>query len=165
MEGWNGAENFQGIAISLDSPYSKKYGTLLSYNFRFSSYTGKYQKIHRAIENGDIGYDRKEFPVRTLKNGEIVNLNLHYEMHGKENYRCEVSESKFLKYGIYTKAYICYKFSPDHIKYKSITIKLIYTKSPNLPAKYKKLAKEYTYQDMQQRAKRVLDSLYIKDGW
>ena len=27
------------------------------------------------------------------------------------------------------------------------------------------LSKEYTYEDLQERAKRVLDSLYIKDGW
>jgi hypothetical protein len=31
--------------------------------------------------------------------------------------------------------------------------------------KTEQLSKEYTYEDLQNRAKRVLDSLYIKDGW
>ena len=45
-------------------------------------------------------------------------------------------------------------------KAKKVHIRLTYNKPKN-PS----LAKEYTYEDFQQRAKRILDSLYIKDGW
>jgi hypothetical protein len=40
-----------------------------------------------------------------------------------------------------------------------------YTKAPTFPKELESLSKEYTYEDLQERAKRMLDSLYIKDGW
>ena len=48
---------------------------------------------------------------------------------------------------------------------KGVGIKLIYTRVPNLPKELEPLAREYTYEDLQKRSRRILDSLYIKDGW
>jgi hypothetical protein len=44
-------------------------------------------------------------------------------------------------------------------------IRLVYTKVPTLPKELEALAQEYTYEDLLKRSQRVLDSLYIKDGW
>ncbi len=120
-------------------------------------FKNKYKKrVH------DFGYGHKE----------TSRINVHLGHFGKENYPCFVSEirdevrnkfgKKIVKYKI---LYRCYKFNPSRTKSKSVIITLTYTKAPNIPTKYKTLAKEYTYKDLQSRAKRTLDSLYIKDGW
>ena len=54
----------------------------------------------------------------------------------------------------------CYKFNATRTKAKIIGVNLTYNK-PNDP----RLAEEYTYEDLQKRSQRILDSLYIKDGW
>ncbi|GIT98146.1 hypothetical protein [Sulfurovum sp. TSL1] len=159
MSGWNGAYIYGGIGIGMDNPDNKKIGNLLGYAINISSRVGEYGKMQRAIENKDLRYI---FTHRKVTNKD----KLRIEYHGKENYTCEVSE--FIRRqgsGIRFNVYDCYKFNPSHTKYKSVNIKLLYTKSPNLPAKYKILAKEYTYKDLKSRAKRMLDSLYIKDEW
>jgi len=66
---------------------------------------------------------------------------------------------------MHEKFYICSKFNPERTKTKNIIISFIYTRVPNLPKELEPLAKEYTYEDLQRRSKRILDSLYIKDGW
>lgn len=159
MGGWTGANIYGGVGISVHNPVAKTYGDVLGYGINSSSYTGKYGERQRAVENKDIAYIRSH--IRIDKED-----TLKIEYHGKENYPCEVMEytkedyksNKFM-------GYRCYKFNPAHTQYKTVSISLIYTNSPHLPAKYKHLAKQYTYQDLQNRAKRTLDSLYIKDGW
>ena len=93
------------------------------------------------------------------------NIHVHYETHGREHYPCIVNERRNLKRGVKEIIYDCYKFNPERMMAKSVVISFIYTKSPNLPKQYKQLAKEYTYEDLLKRGERVLDSLYIKDGW
>ena len=95
-----------------------------------------------------------------MKDGKIISINRHLEHYGKENYVCDVSETQETKYNRFKKIYECYKFNSNRTKAKNVVVSLTYNK-PNDP----KLAKEYTYKDLQQRAKRMLDSLYIKDGW
>ena len=159
MRGWSGASDSCAIALSLEGPYTKKYGTVLRYNYEFSSWTDKYGKMERAIENGDIEYIRSNIRIDP-------NDKLYIQRLGKENYLCTVMEYTKKHYeGNKYIGYSCYKFNSDKTKYKEVTIIFTYTKSPHLPAKYKSLAKEYTFEDMLQRGKRVLDSLYIKDGW
>lgn len=159
MSGWNGAYIYGGIGIGIDNPDNKNIGNLLGYSINVSSSVGKYGEMQKAIESNDIEYIRSHIRIDT-------NDKLRIEYLGKEDYICKVMEytKKNYKSSKYI-GYTCYKFNPSHTRYKSVNIKLIYTKSPNLPSKYKKLAKEYTYQDLQNRAKRMLDSLYIKEGW
>ena len=158
MTGWYGASASRTISNSLSDRNAHK-GITLGYNISVSSYTGKYGERQRAVEGKDIAYIRSH--IRIDKED-----TLKIEYHGKENYPCEVMEytKENYKSNKFT-GYTCYKFNPAHTRYKKVSITLIYTNSPNLPAKYKHLAKQYTYQDLQNRAKRTLDSLYIKDGW
>lgn len=118
-------------------------------------------RIEREIENKIKNFP----PQRTRPDGETINVNLHYEIYGKENYTCLVNESYNDKYGKKVKYYGCYKFNKERTKAKKVGIRLIYTKSPTLPEELEPLAEEYTYEDLLQRSQRVLDSLYIKDGW
>lgn len=164
MNGWQGVEDFQGTELVLYFKDALEYGDLLSYAINVSSSTGKYGKRAEAIDTRDQSYienvrKKYEYPK---------NSKTYYEIHGKENYSCIVNEvinPRTSVPGVRIKSYGCYKFNSSHTKYKTVGITLTYTKSPNLPAKYKHLAKEYTYQDLKNRAKRMLDSLYIKDGW
>ena len=93
---------------------------------------------------------------------------INFKSYGKENYPCVVIEDETkgfknaIKKGI---TYRCYRFNPSKTKAKDVLVSLTYTKAPNLPTKYKSLEKEYTYEDLKRRTKRMLDSLYIKDGW
>jgi len=160
MSGWYGSSDFQGIGMAVNNSDTKM-GIMLGYGINISSSVGKYGEMQKAIENETIKYS----PQRKTPNGKIINMNVHTEYHGREHYPCVVAQSRDKNRGIESKAYRCYKFNPSHTKYKSVIIKLIYNKSPKLPVKYKSLAKEYTYQDLQNRAKRMLDSLYIKEGW
>ncbi|HEY9129073.1 MAG TPA: hypothetical protein VIN02_04485 [Sulfurovum sp.] len=147
-DGWMGLTHYnKDITLYLEGFYHISVST-----FRKSqSYTEK----ERELENGT----RKFRPRRTKPKGDIININTHIEHHGNEKYPCIVSESldRFKRYRI---GYTCYKFNPSRTKAKRIHIRLTYTR-PNDPT----LVKEYTYKDLQNRAKRMLDSLYIKDGW
>ncbi len=146
---WHGVSIRDGHTISfgLDMYYSISIST--GYKVR------EYTKRERALENGT----RKFRPQRTKSNGDTININTHIEHHGKENYSCVVSESidRFNRYRI---GYRCHKFNQSKTKYRSVLVRLGYPK-PKKPT----LAKQYTYTDLKRRAKRMLDSLYIKDGW
>jgi len=161
MGGWNGAFIYGGIGVGLDIKEVKKYGGVLSYGINMTSSIMKYTDREREI------YDKiQNFPPqRTRPDGEIINVDLHYESHGKENYTCIVNSSYKLNRGVYEKYYACYKFNEEKIKVKKVGITFIYTKSPKLPQRYQSLTKEYTYADLLKRSQRVLDSLYIKDDW
>lgn len=169
MEGWdglfiNGGDN--GFAVGLDQKVDTSKGGWISYHISVSSSRdSEYTQRVKAIEDRDIGYLRKLMPLKKRKNGDILNLSLSTSHQGRENYSCIVRESIKPRYGKRTISYGCYKVDSIKSKVKKISITLTYTKSPNLPAKYKHLAKEYTYEDLKTRAKRMLDSLYIKDGW
>lgn len=154
MGGWHGS--FHGKDLS--TLYLYKFGF---YHIEFTSSVYPYAERERAIEN-----KINNFPSQRAKpNGETIDINLHYEMHGKEKYTCLVNESYNEKLGERKKHYGCYKFNPKRTTVKKVSIDLTYTSIPNLPNELELLANEYTYEDLQQRAQRVLDSLYIKDGW
>ena len=166
MGGWGGAYIGNSIAFSLrQNPRGSQRDSWISYSFNISTSISKYTEWDRALEDEDIIFYKEKMPQRKDKYGKVKRINVHIEHHGKENYPCVVWEEKDSKRGIRIKTYSCHKFNSQKTKEKHIAIKLIYTKVPTLPSKYKSLAKEYTYQDLQNRAKRVLDSLYIKDGW
>ncbi len=161
MSGWHGAYIYGGIGVSIGNSDESKVGKYLGYGFNFSSSISKYSERARAVYTKDknyIQYIRNHYKYKK-------STKLYYETHGKENYPCIIKVYRDVKRGIITKNYDCYKFNPAKTRAKSVVTKLVYTKSPKLPTKYRSLANEYTYQDLQNRAKRVLDSLYIKDGW
>ncbi len=164
MSGWNGAYIYGGISVGVEKLREKTRGKILGYGFNFSSSVGKYGERAQATETKDENYIK----MIRKKYQYPKNSKVYYETHGKENYPCIVNEvinPKRSVPGVRTKSYGCYKFNPEKTMYKTLGVTLVYTKSPKLPSQYKTLAKEYTYQDLQNRAKRTLDSLYIKDGW
>ena len=114
----------------------------------------EYRKKEKAIEAGDIEYLRSIIKIdKTDK--------LYIEKFGQGQYTCAMmkytkEEYPFKKYT----GYECYKFNQNKTKYQSVHIRLTYNQPTN-----SLLKNEYTYEDLQNRAKRVLDSLYIKDGW
>ncbi len=166
MGGWGGAYIGNSIAFSLrQNPRGSQGDSWIKYAFNISTSISNYTEWDRALEDEDMIFYKEKMPQRKDKYGRVKRINVHIEHHGKENYPCVVWEEKDNKRGIKIKTYSCHKFNPQKTKEKHIAIKLIYTQVPNLPTKYKNLAKEYTYQDLQKRAKRVLDSLYIRDGW
>jgi len=156
--GWTGMTSNDGHGITL----SFKDGTGYNIDFLCDYYPHKVTERTRAIENGTIKFR----PQRTIvKRGKkyIIDINTHIEHYGTENYPCVVSSSEihYEKYGNkYIIGYRCYKFNPDKTKYIKVHIRLSYSKPIN-PT----LAKQYTYADLKRRAKRMLDSLYIKDNW
>ena len=179
MEGWdglfiNGKDN--GFAVGLDQKVATSKGGWISYHISVSSSIGKYTEEDKQLELANNEFFKKKYKKRVYDFGhghkETSRINVHLKHFGKENYPCFVSEirdetinkfgEKTVKYKIF---YRCYKFNSSRTKSKSVIITLTYTKNPNLPAKYKTLAKEYTYADLKRRARRMLDSLYIKDGW
>ncbi len=115
----------------------------------------EYGERERALENGTRNFPKQ----RTNPNVGIININVHREFKGKENYPCVVSSS-ISKSNKYRVGYRCYKFNKDRTKAKYVSIRLTYHKPTN-PT----LAKQYTFKDLKHRAKRMLDSLYIKDKW
>ena len=151
MSGWKGGSirNGKTITVYLDPVYHMDVST--------SGNVLKYEERERAIENNDINYLRTRMPKTVKKNGEIMNISFNIIPAGKENYPCTVRTSSHLKYGKRKISYGCFKFNENRTKVKYVSISVTYThyKSP----------KQYTYQDLQNRAKRTLDSLYIKDGW
>lgn len=167
MNGWEGA-TFYNKNIVL---HMSEFGILYHiYIFMSSNY--EYTEREKRIINKDLSYIQTSplTQYRKHKNGEETNINVHYETHGKENYSCIVSSSKDDKYGKQAIAYGCYKANIKENLSKRVTIELTYGKSPysdspNFPKETLDLIKDYTYEDLQERAKRILDSLYIKDGW
>jgi len=145
MGGWWGASHRDGKTIT--SHLSPMYHM----NVSTSGNVLKYEKKARAVENKDhayIRYVRKEYQYPK-------NTKLYYGTYGKENYSCMIKERKD-KFNRYKASYNCYKFNPARTKTKSVTVSLTYNPSSS---------KGYTFQDLKRRAKRTLDSLYIKDGW
>lgn len=112
----------------------------------------EYTEMDRAIHRGDVKYVRNRIKIDNSD-------KLYIELHGKERYTCTVMEYTKRKYknSRYV-SYECYKFGKN--KVKKVHIRFTYSKPTN-PT----LAKHYTYADLKRRAKRMLDSLYIKDGW
>lgn len=146
----------------------------VNYSIHLSSYISPYSAKDRALENGDEGFLRKYYNSYVGKitiNKEVEQKPLYVEHYGKENYSCEVRE--FLRplgtYGMQVETYYkrisCLKSNSEKTMAKTVGIELIYTKAKDLPKELESIAKDYTYEDLQQRAKRMLDSLYIKDGW
>ena len=165
MGGWSGAFIYGGIGIALDIKEVNTIGDIFSYGINITTYKDKVGEHQRAVMRRDVGWYRRKFPMREYQKNEIGAIDLHFETKGKEGYTCVVSDYINTKRGIKGKVYNCYKFNPNKTKYTKVQIELIYNKAPNLPKKYKHLAKQYTYADLKRRAKRMLDSLYIKDGW
>ncbi len=169
MGGWFGGQSDSGHGIHLTS----KGDRYLSYDIDFYTSISPYTEADRALERGDEGYLRQYYNSHIGKitiNKEVEQKLLRIEYFGKENYPCEVREflrpaSNAFKAETYCKQISCSKFNPEKTMAKTVGIELIYTRVPNLPKELEPLAKEYTYEDLQKRAQRILDSLYIKDGW
>ena len=145
MGGWKGGSSRNGktITLYLKSMYHMDVST--------SGNVLDYGERARAVENKDqsyITYVRKKYQYPK-------NTKLYYGMYGKENYNCMIKERKD-KFNRYKASYDCYKYNPTRTNANSVTVSLTYSQSSS---------KQYTYQDLKQRAKRTLDSLYIKDGW
>ncbi|MFY9142963.1 hypothetical protein [Sulfuricurvum sp.] len=165
MGGWYGMNMYNGENISLglnQHPVGSGKGVgSIHYDVEFSSSIYPYTERERSIEN-----KINNFPLqRTKPNGETIDVNLHYETHGKEKYICLINESYNEKLGERKKHYGCYKFNSERTVVKKVSIDLTYTRVPNLSKELEPLANEYTYEDLQKRSQRILDSLYIKDGW
>ena len=152
MGGWVGESMRDGRTIAIGLKKSITYQVVIT-----TSEVSEYTDRDKAIDTHDTNYIRARFhKYQSETKVNIVN-------YGKENYDCVVLEyekkgfNNIRKKG---KTYRCYKFNPSRTKAKDVTMTLTYNK-PKDPS----LAKQYTYQDLQNRAKRTLDSLYIKDGW
>ena len=166
MKGWKGTFNKRTndeFTLYLEPKAPKDKGGSIRYHvFVSSSKVSKYSERDRAIDKYNIEY------IQNRIHKYRPNTKVTIKDYGKEKYPCVVTEyankgfKNTIKKGI---TYRCYKFNPAKTKAKDVLVALTYTKASNLPNKYKNLAKEFTYQDLQRRAKRMLDSLYIKDGW
>jgi len=161
MSPWNGAYIYGGISFGIENPDEFEVGgTYIGYGINISSHIYPYDKTEDdALQRGDAEYFKKRY--RWIKPEDKVSI----EHHGKENYPCLVVKQIFKKRGRIEKLYRCFKHNKEKTKEKEVSINFIYTHSSNLPKRYERLAKEYTYEDLLKRGKRVLDSLYIKDGW
>ena len=149
----------------------------VNYSIHLSSYISPYSAKDRALENGDEGFISKKYKQGIeerggtyYQNGRIYYINAHIEKHGKENYSCVVYEEfnpskESYKVETRAKTFSCIKPNLEKTITKRVSIILTYTKAKDLPKELESIAKDYTYEDLQQRAKRMLDSLYIKDGW
>ena len=152
MNGWEGA-TFNNRDLVL---YPGQYGI---YHIHVTTSVYKYEERERAIENNDVKYLRSKIKIDNTD-------KLYIKKFGKEQYSCTVMEyidnqHPNNKYS----GYQCYKPNIKKTMVKKIHIRLTYSKSPEYPKETLNLIKDYTYEDLQQRAKRMLDSLYIKDGW
>ncbi len=151
-KGWQGMSFRDGNGIALDSLAGHIDIAFENY------YPQKVTKYERAIDKEDYSYIdklRKEYNISS-------NIKMYYARYGKENYKCKVTEGVYLNGGIkeYITTYDCYKFNPSKTEYECVTISLTYSK-PLDP----KLARIFTYEDLKKRARRMLDSLYIKSLW
>ena len=151
MGGWDGMSMRDGKTIVLGLKDS------IVYHVELTVSTMAYTERERAIESGDVSY------INKLLHQYHPNKNISLQRHGKGNYFCEVREGVIDKHIYPNKEEIsfgCYKFNPARTKAREVALILTYNK-PNDP----RLAEEYTYEDLQKRSQRILDSLYIKDGW
>jgi len=144
---WQGFVHYNKDLVLVLDPY---YHISVSTNY----YPQKVGKIERAIQTKDISYIRSNIKIDPTDKLYIARL-------GKEKYLCKVMEYTRDNYpnSRYV-GYDCYKFNPDRTKYRNVSIRLTYHK-PQDP----KLARIYTYRDLKQRARRMLESLYIKHWW
>jgi hypothetical protein len=151
MGGWEGMSMRDGKTIVLGLKDS------IVYHIHVTSSIYKYEERERAVENEDLVYLNNRY------HKYYPNKNISLQRHGKENYICEVKEGVTDRDIYQNKEKIsfgCYSFNTTRTKAKIVGINLTYNRSNN-----PNIAKEYTYEDLQERAKRMLDSLYIKDGW
>ena len=124
----------------------------------------KYNSNDKALEEGDEIYFQSRMPHSfDKKTKEEKNINVHIEYHGKENYPCVVYETKHGRQ--LSKEYVCYKFNQERTLSKRVRISLGYFSMTGIEKKYPHLAEKCSYEELQRRAKRTLDSLYIKDVW
>jgi len=146
--GWKGLTHYnKDMTLYLEGFYHISVST--------SGNTLKYGERDRAIETHNVSY----MEARYHKYHSDIEISI--KNYGKEQYSCTVVEdNNYDKWERKVISYSCYKFNPTRTKSKSVTISLTYNK-PKDP----KLAKEYTYADLKRRARRMLDSLYIKEGW
>ncbi len=156
MGGWSGMSMRDGKTIAFGFKNSIVYHISVS----TSGNIREYGKREKDIMNGEIASLRTHIKKRVDKQGKIFNATLKIIRGGKENYPCLVKESIDKKHNKRKISYGCFKINPLGTMVKGAGISLTYNK-PKDP----KLAKQYTYEDLKRRAKRTLDSLYIKDGW
>jgi hypothetical protein len=154
---WNMMVDSNGFSIYTGQT-RKNGGIILDYSVSFSAINFEYGERAREIEAGNVEYMKNWFT--SLKPTAILTI----ENHGKENYSCVVIETSDIKWGK-NKSYRCEKYNLEKTKVISVLVYISYTRSPTLPKELEQLAQEYTYEDLLQRTQRVLDSLYIKDGW
>lgn len=159
MGGWEGATSYGNDVVL----HMSKYGIL--YHIQLSSFVYPYKERERAVEYKNKSYIQTHMQYGKNKYGREGNINVHYEIHGKEHYSCIVKESKDTANGEHAISYDCHKFNPEQTMAKGVVISLTYTHVPNLSKELESLTNEYTYEDLQKRSQRILDSLYIKDGW
>ena len=151
MGGWSGMSMRDGRTIAFGFDKSITYHVELNYD------TFEYGERERAVESNNINY------IKNLYHRYNPNSNISIRNYGKENYSSviiEREEQGFKNSKKKTISYKCYQSNSIKTKANSVTVILTYNK-PKDP----KLAKEYTYADLTRRAGRMLDSLYIKDGW
>jgi len=118
--------------------------------------------FHNALKSGDEAYFKNKYPYSKVKRtGKEKNINVHIEFHGKENYPCLVEEST--NGSQLTQLYVCYKSNKDRTLENDVVIRLTYSSMIDIETKYPYFAQKYSYEDFKERAKRTLDSLYIKD--
>jgi hypothetical protein len=157
MTGWKGGFIYGGAFYAVDQyAYDPNRRIVLGYTFQFTTATYPYEE--REIEADNAMY-MKNYYIG------VAPVNVTIEHYGKENYPCVVIKTNKPKQGKKEKSYSCFKFNSERTMAKKVGIRIVYTKSPTLPKELESLAKEYTYEDLLKRGQRVLDSLYIKDGW
>ncbi|MDD3770582.1 MAG: hypothetical protein PHV10_08250 [Sulfuricurvum sp.] len=155
---WNMMTDENGYSVGIEQTLPNG-AIVLDYSIQFSASILPYTERERALEEKNIAYMKTS--KTWIKPTDLVTI----EHHGKENYFCFVVETSEIKRGRKSKIYYCDKFNPERTITKHITINITYTCAPNLPKELEPLAREYTYEDLQKRSQRILDSLYIKDEW
>jgi hypothetical protein len=158
MNGWEGATFYNKNVVL----HMSEFGIL--YHIYVSTSIDKYTEREKAIETNNVKYLRSKIKIDDTD-------KLYIKRFGKKQYLCTIMEYTDNQYpNNQYSGYNCYKPNIKRTMIKKIHIRLTYSKSPysespNFPKETSDLIKEYTYEDLQERAKRMLDSLYIKDGW
>ncbi len=161
MGGWYGSSRESGFIVRVRQTPRGIDGNSnwVSYRFQSNSESGRYREIDKAIEDKDVGYLKSN--LRTAYPME----KLYMRNCGKENYPCMVTVSRN-KSGIKKMiGYTCYKYNPSRTMVKQVHTKFTYVSVPSTSSEVQNLKQIYTCDDLLQRGKRALDSLYIKDGW
>jgi len=149
MGGWSAESMRDGHTVALSLENSIVYSIVISTNYKPLIYNDR----HKAIENEDIVY------INYIYHQYHPNKDILLQRHGKENYLCQIREGVIDKHIYPNKKEIsfeCYKFNSRHTRVKSVALVLTYNDINS---------SIYTYEDLLKRGQRVLDSLYIKDGW